>query len=98
MEITFATNQLRRNFEESDRAVRKWGPVVGRRFVMRIEQIYAVQSFEDLYGLQALRLHPLKGTRSGEYAVDLDATWRLIVVPTVDKKGLLVKEVSNHYD
>lgn len=98
MEIAFLTNQLRRNYEESDRAIRKWGSVVGRRYVMRIEQIYAAQTFDDLRRIRALRLHALKGSRSGEYAVDLDATWRLILIPRSDKKSVAIKEVSNHYD
>ena len=98
MEIVFANRQLQRNYEDSEKAIRKWGPVVGRKYVMRIEQIYAVQTFDDLHRIRALRLHPLKGSRSGEYAADIDSTWGLILVPTADQRVVVVKEVTNHYD
>jgi toxin HigB-1 len=39
----------------------------------------AADKFSQLYGLQALRLHPLKGNRSGQYAITLTGNYRLII-------------------
>ena len=97
MEVSFRTNQLQRNYEESNRAIRKWGADAGRMYITRINQIYAANDFGELYELHALRLHPLVGDRQGDYSIDLADRWRLIVAPSADGRALLVKEVNNHY-
>ena len=66
MEVTFNTNQLRRNYEESARATRQWGADVGRKYITRINELYAVRDFQEAYHLRSMRLHPLKGIKERE--------------------------------
>ena len=96
MEVHFATNRLKRCYENSTRAFQEWGPDVARRYIQRVETLYAVERFEELYTIRALRLHPLTGDRAGEYAITLIGRWRVIVVSECDHQ-VHVKEVTNHY-
>ena len=98
MEVAFRTNQLRRNYEESARAIRQWGADVGRKYITRINQLYAVRDFQEAYNLRSMRLHPLKGSKRGELSIYLTGKWRLIVTRGGTEEDVIVKEVSNHYD
>ena len=98
MEVTFRTTQLRRNFEESTRAIRQWGDAVGRKYITRVTQLYAIKNFHEDYKVQSMRLHTLKGARSGELSISLTGRWRLIVTMGDSEENVVVKEVSNHYD
>jgi proteic killer suppression protein len=96
MEVVFGSPELVKCYQESDRAIRRWGPDVGRRYVARINALYAAGRFSDLYTIRSLRLHPLKGEREGQYAITLIGRWRLVVVPVGEDKVRL-EEVTQHY-
>ena len=98
MQVSFRTNRLLRNYEQSAKAIREWGPDVGRKYVTRINQLYAVKDFQEAYKIQSLRLHPLMGSKSGELSIYLTGKWRLIVTKGDTEVHVLIKEVSNHYD
>ncbi len=97
MEVTFKTNQLRRCYEESARAAQQWGAAVGRKYITRINELYAARNFQQAYGIRSMRLHPLKGSKRGELSIYLTGKWRLIVVKGDTEERVIVKEVSNHY-
>lgn len=98
MQVSFRTNRLLRNYEQSARAIREWGPDVGRKYVTRINQLYAVKDFQEAYKIQSLRLHPLMGSKRGELSIYLTGKWRLIVTKGDTEAHVLIKEVSDHYD
>ena len=98
VEVLFRTKQLRRNYEESARATQRWGADVGRKYITRIDTLYAVKDFEHAYDIRSMRLHPLKGSRKGELSIYLTGKWRLIVERGDAEEQVIVKEVSNHYD
>ena len=98
MEVTFRTNQLRRNYEESARAIRQWGADVGRKYITRINELYAVKDFREAYTIRSMRLHPLKGSKRGELSIYLTGKWRLTVTKGDTEEQVTVREVSNHYD
>ena len=98
MEVTFRTNQLRQNYEESARGTRQWGADVGRKYITRINELYAVRDLQEAYNLRSMRLHPLKGSKRGELSIYLTGKWRLIVMKGDTGEDVIVKEVSNHYD
>ena len=53
---------------------------------------------KDLAALRSLRLHPLKGTRRGRHAINLDGAWRLVVRFEGERLTIVrVEEVSKHY-
>ena len=51
MEVIFRTRQLRRCYEESARAIQRWGPEVARKFITRIKQLHAIADFQQAYNL-----------------------------------------------
>lgn len=98
MQVTFKTNRLLRNYEQSARAVRDWGPDVGRKYVTRVNQLYAVKDFQEAYKIKSMRFHPLKGSKRGELSIYLTGRWRLIVAKGDTEAQVQIREVSNHYD
>ena len=98
MEVTFRTRQLRPCYEESARAIRRWGPEAGRKFITRIKQLHAVSDFQQAYNIRATRLHALKGSNRGELSITLTGRWRLIVTKGESEDRVIIEEVSNHYD
>ena len=98
VEVIFRTNQLRLNYEESAKGVRQWGADVGRKYITRINELYAVRDFQEAYSIRSMRLHPLKGSKTGELSIFLTGRWRLIVTIGDTEEEVIVKEVSNHYD
>ena len=69
MNVIFRTNELRRCYEEASRAIQRWGPDVGRRYITRVETLARAEDFRTLYRIQGLRLHPLQGTRRRELSI-----------------------------
>ena len=98
MEVSFRTRQLRRCYEESARAVQRWGPEVARKFITRIKQLQAIADFQQAYTVRAMRLHALKGSNRGELSITLTGRWRLIVTKGEREDSVIIGEVSNHYD
>lgn len=98
MEVRFRTRQLRRCYEESARAVQRWGPEVARKFITRIKQLQALADFQQAYNIRAMRLHALKGSNRGELSITLTGRWRLTVTKGEREDSVIIEEVSNHYD
>ncbi len=97
VEVVFRTRQLQRSYEESARAARQWGEAAGRKYITRINELYAARNLQQVYGIRSMRLHPLKGSKRGELSIYLTGQWRLIVEKGDSEEQILVKEVSNHY-
>ena len=97
MEVIFKSRQLQRCYEESARAVQRWGPEVARKYITRVKQLQALATFHQAYNLSAMELHPLKGARMGELAMTLTGRWRLIVRRGKSEESVIIEEVSNHY-
>ena len=98
MKVQFGSRHLQRCYEESKEAIRTWGADVGRKYVQRVGILLATRTFADLYSIRALRLHPLKGEREGQYAITLTGRWRLILTCLPDEQTIRIDEVSSHYD
>lgn len=98
MEIIFRTHQLRRCYEESARATRRWGPEVARKFITRVKQLQALANFQQAHNIRAMRLHALRGSARGELSITLTGRWRLIVTKGKGEDSVIIEEVSNHYD
>ena len=97
MEVRFGTNPLKRCYEDYAQGTRKWGDQIARRYVGRIDTLYAAKTLDELYTIPSLRLHKLGNNREGEWAITLQGQWRLIL-DDVSDNFVRVKEVSNHYD
>jgi proteic killer suppression protein len=79
VEIEFSSNRLSNASISLSEASRLFGIPIGRKYIQRLAVLRATEKFSELYGLQALRIHPLKGNRSGQYAIILTGNYRLII-------------------
>jgi proteic killer suppression protein len=98
VKVLFANDSLKRCYEDQKQRVRAWGQKIARKYVHRVNLLYAAESAEDLRSFPELRFHPLTGDRYGEWAMNLDNFWRLIVVFEDEKLTVVrIEEVSKHY-
>jgi proteic killer suppression protein len=76
--IEFSSHRLQEASLNLAEASRRFGGPVGRKYIQRIAILRAAERFTELYGHRALKLHPLKGDRAGEYAITLTSNFRLV--------------------
>jgi toxin HigB-1 len=79
VDIDFSNKSLSYASISLSKAGRLFGIPIGRKYIQRLAVLRATDQFSQLYGLQALRLHPLKGNRFGQYAIMLPGNYRLII-------------------
>ncbi len=98
MLVKFRKSKLEKCYLKEREASRAFGDEVGRKYIQRINIIKRARNIDELKVLPALRCHPLKGDRKGQYAVNLTGFYRLIF--TLEGESLeitLIEEVSKHY-
>lgn len=99
MIIKFKTRKLEKYYTTHRKAVQEFGDQVARKYIQRLNLIKVTADIEVLQELPAIRCHPLKGDRLGQYAINLTGFYRLIF--TMEEGSLTVvriEEVSKHYD
>jgi toxin HigB-1 len=96
VKIEFKSNRLIVASVNLSEASRLFGIPIGRKYIQRLAILRAMDKFSQLYGLQALRLHPLKGDRAGQYSIALTGNYRLIVEKLNEDKVLVVDVEDYH--
>ena len=96
MHIVFASHRLADAGISLSEANRLFGVPVGRKYIQRLAIIRATDNFAQLYGHRALRLHPLKGNRTGQYAISLTGNYR-IVMEKVAEDSVRILEVEDYH-
>ena len=98
MIVIFRTRQLERCYREYRKAVKAYGENAATRYISRINTIKQVRDIEELMKLPGLRCHPLKGNRTGRYAVNITGFYRLIFSLEGEMLEIArIEEVSKHY-
>lgn len=99
MQIRFRRRALQRQYENSSEAFKAYAKVVAKKYIQRIEIIKTVRNVDELIQIRALRCHPLRGDREGQWALKLTGSARLIFTPEGDQLEIAcIEEVSKHYD
>jgi toxin HigB-1 len=75
-----------------------FGVPISRKYIQRLAILRATDSFIQLFGLQALRLHPLKGNRAGQYSMALTGNYRLIIEKIKEDQVRIVDVEDYHGD
>ena len=96
MNIEFASNHLSGASVSFSEASRLFGVAIGRKYIQRLAVLRATNKFSQLYGLRALKLHPLKGNRAGQYSVTLNENYRLII-EKVQEDTIRVIDVEDYH-
>jgi proteic killer suppression protein len=77
--IDFSSHHLAEASVSLSESSRLFGVPIGRKYIQRLAVLRATDKFTQLYGHRALRLHPLKGNRAGQYSITLTGNYRLII-------------------
>ncbi|MGA1796429.1 MAG: type II toxin-antitoxin system RelE/ParE family toxin [bacterium] len=96
MEIEFSTNRLAKASVSLSEATRLFGVPIGRKYIQRIAILRAMEEFTQLYGHQALRVHPLKGKRADQYSMTLTGNYRLIIEKVKEDKVRIINVEDYH--
>lgn len=81
MDIEFSSRSLQRACNSEKELIRRWGRDRGRTIGRRLQQFVAAETLKVLGTIVQAKLHPLKGKRAGQFAVDADYPYRLILEP-----------------
>ncbi len=98
MELDFSSNRLAKasvNFSEANRL---YGVPIARKYLQRLAVLRATDKFNQLFGFQALKMHPLKGDRAGQYSITLSGNYRLIIEKVKEDKVRIVEVEDYHGD
>ena len=98
MELEFASNRLTKAGTSLSEAGRLFGVPIGRKYIQRLAILRATDKFSHLYGYQALRMHPLKGNRAGQYSITLTGNYRLIIEKVQEDKICIIDVEDYHGD
>jgi proteic killer suppression protein len=96
--IEFATNRLADAGISLVEAGRLLGVPIGRKYIQRLAVLRATDKFTQLFGHKALRLHPLKGKRTGQYAITLTGNYRLIIEKVQEDRVRILDVEDYHGD
>ncbi len=83
MEIVFASRKLEKGCNIGREGDRMWGQNA-RKVRQRLVELAAANTLADVGKIPPARLHPLKGNRQGQFAVDVKHPFRLIFEPAHD--------------
>ena len=98
LQVKFRTKRLEDCYLQQKLAIREIGGEVAHRYIQRINIIKAARSIDELRRLPGLRFHALKGGRQGQYAINLNGFYRLIVtLHGATFEVVQIEEVSKHY-
>ena len=96
MELEFSSNRLAKASVSFSEASQLFGVPIGRKYIQRLAVLRATDKFTHLYGHQALRLHPLKGDRAGQYSITLTGNYRLII-EKVQEDRVRIMDVEDYH-
>ena len=109
MEVEYESTRLEALFNDQRRLRRTYGGACVKKLRNRMSSIVVESTLEQLGGMPG-DLHPLSGNRHGQFAMDLDGGWRLILRPRepvplrpdggIDRtlvSGVVIVEISAHY-
>ncbi len=67
----------------------------GELAAIRLDELDAALSLDDISPLRSVNLHTLKGNRAGQWAVNVNGPWRICFKPTDD--GFEDVEITDYH-
>ena len=84
MEIRFRSRKFEKACLEQRKGDAEWGLVRAGKIRRRIKELQACECLADMSLFPAAHFHPLRHNREGQFAVDLEQPYRLILEPLGD--------------
>jgi proteic killer suppression protein len=81
MDIEFSSRSLQRACNSEKDLIRRWGKERGRTIGRRLQQLAAADNLLILSAVPPAKFHALKGKRAGQFAVDADYPYRIVLEP-----------------
>ena len=81
VDILFSSSKLQKQCCEQKKAVRTWGAIQAKLIGRRLDQLKAAETLDVMPKLGQGRCHPLTGERAGQFSLDLEHPYRLILEP-----------------
>ncbi len=78
LDITYKSNRLQKVCTDARTADRTYGNEMAEKIQMRIDEIKAADTVEEMIQFHIGRCHPLVHNRKGQYVVDLVHPYRLV--------------------
>lgn len=78
MEISYKNKKIEKVCTDARASDRTYGSAMSEKIQMRISEIEAADTVEEMIRFRIGRCHPLISDRKGQYAVDLVHPYRLI--------------------
>ena len=78
MKISYKSNKIMKVCTDAKVSDRTYGNEMSEKIQMRIGEIEASETVEDMIKYHIGRCHPLTNNRKGQYAVDLVHPYRLV--------------------
>ena len=98
MEIKYKNKAIDKVCTNADAARKEYGEEMARKIQLRIDQISAISTVEELIRSHLGRCHPLHGDRNGQYAMDLVHPYRLIFVKHgIDIQIAEIQEIVDYH-
>jgi proteic killer suppression protein len=88
MEITFKTKKLKKICNEYKLSEKKFGSEQAKKLRLRLDELRAADSLEDISHLPPPRCHELSDNMKGKFSVDLKQPYRLIFEPNEERLPL----------
>jgi len=99
MRLEFEDDDLRRLYQESDFRAPGWGPELLRSYRKVLGFVEAASDERDLRAMKSRHLEKLKGSRRGQYSLQLHQQWRLVfrIGAFHDEQQVVVIEVVDYH-
>lgn len=78
MQITYANGRLEKILTTYGKTKKQYGEQLAIKIHQRLDQISAADTIEILITTGLGKCHALTGSRKGQYAMHLNASWRII--------------------
>lgn len=78
LEISYKNNKIKKVCTDAKTSDRAYDKEMSEKIQMRIDEIRAADTVEDMIKFKIGRCHSLKNNRKGQYAVDLVHPYRLV--------------------
>lgn len=82
MEIAYKKSKMRKVLNSREKLVREYGTEMAKKIMLRQDFLRAAASLAQVLTNPPTRRHELKGSRQGQFAVDLTGNYRLIFEPS----------------
>jgi plasmid maintenance system killer protein len=81
--ISYKSNKLKKSLTEAKEMQKAYGSMA-KKVNQRIKEILASDNLEVLKSIPAANCHELRGSRKGEFALDISGNYRIIFEPDHD--------------